>query len=124
MTYEAGGSGPPGEMKAAGLTHRYDARDAWLDDDYAAPLIGTPALSHPVFAVLGLVCFVLLLRRRRPADLALAGLLAAAELYVASYFVIAISCEYRYLFASDLTAIAAAFYLAMDLRLSPEPEPS
>ncbi|HEX4303281.1 MAG TPA: hypothetical protein VHZ78_10840 [Rhizomicrobium sp.] len=117
MTYAVGIDGPAEDMKAAGLTPRRDARDEWLDDSYATPLLETPALSHPVFAGLGALCLVLLLWRRRPADLAMAGLLIAAALYAASYFVIAISCEYRYLFAIDLSAIAAAFYLAMDWRI-------
>jgi hypothetical protein len=116
MTYVVGVDGPEQQMRLLGLKTRYDARDNLLDDDYAAPLIGTPALSHPFFAAIGLICLVLLLRRRRPADLAMAGLLCAALLYMASYFVIALACEYRYLFVIDLSAIAAAFYLALDFR--------
>jgi hypothetical protein len=117
IVYVVGVDGPQGEMRALNLKPREDDRDDWLDDDYATPLVGTPALSHPFFAALGLVCLVLLLRRRRPADLAMAGLLGAAMAYTASYFVISLACEYRYLFVLDLSAVAAAFYLAADLRL-------
>ncbi|HEX3675123.1 MAG TPA: hypothetical protein VHU87_12690 [Rhizomicrobium sp.] len=95
--------------------------NALLQDNYATPLMGTPALSHPFFAVIGLVALVLLLRRRRPADLAMAGLLAATMLYTLSYFVISIACEYRYLFALDLSVIAAAFYLIADVTRRPAP---
>jgi hypothetical protein len=118
--YTTGIDGPAAEMKALGLAPRFDARDEALGD-YADALIGTPVFSHPFFAILGLGCFVLLLRRRRPADLAMAGLLAAAALYTASYFVVSFACEYRYLFVLDLSAIAAVFYLAADItkRLAP-----
>jgi len=118
VTYIVGVDGPASDMQALHLRPRYDDRDAWLDDDYATPLIGTPAFSHPFFAVVGLVSLVLLLRRRRPADLALAGLLAASMLYALSYFAISIACEYRYLYALDLSALAAAFYLLADFRFS------
>jgi len=44
----------------------------------------------------------------------MACLIGAAAIYCASFFFIAISCEYRYLFLLDLAAIAATFHLAMD----------
>ncbi len=116
-----GVEGPAAQMTALALKPRYDSRDHQLDDNYAAPLIGTPVFSHPVFAFIGLVGFVILLRRRRPADLAIAGLLAAAALYTATYFVIGFACEYRYLFVIDIAALGTAFYLAMDFSLHPAP---
>lgn len=111
LTYAVGVIGPAADMAAAGLKWRYDGRDQWLDEDYASPLIGTPIFSHPVFAVIGLLSLVLLLRRRGPADIAIAGLLIATAIYTFSYFVISISCQYRYLYAIDLSSIAAGFYL-------------
>ncbi|MGH6872834.1 MAG: glycosyltransferase family 39 protein [Rhizomicrobium sp.] len=114
--YVVGVDGPAAAMKALNLRYRDDGRDDWLDDSYAGPLVGTPVFSHPFFAAVAIACFVLLLHRRRPADLAMAGLLSATALYAASYFVISLACEYRYLFAIDLSAIAAAFYLAADFR--------
>jgi hypothetical protein len=116
LTYAVGVIGPVADLRAARLTFRYDSRDRWLDEDYAARLVGTPVFSHPVFAALGLTCLVLLLLRRRPADLAMAGFLIAAALYTLSYFVIAISCQYRYLYVIDLSAIGASLYLSSDIR--------
>ena len=116
LTYAVGVIGPVADLKAARLAFRYDARDRWLDEDYAALLIATPAFSHPVFAAAGLFCLVFLLLRRRPADLAIAGLLVATLLYTLSYFVIAISCQYRYLYVIDLSAIAASLYVLADMR--------
>jgi hypothetical protein len=123
VTYIVGVDGPASDMQALHLQPRYDDRDTWLDDDYATPLIATPAFSHPFFAAVGTICLVLLLRRRGPADIALAGLLSAAMLYTLGYFAISIACEYRYLYALDLSAIAAAFYLLADLRLSRDRAP-
>ena len=117
LIYEVGVSGMPADLEAAHLQRRYDARDEWLDEHYAKPLVKTPVLSHPVFAIVGLVSLVILLRRRRPADIAIAGLVVASFLYTLSFFFISIACQYRYLYVIDLTTIAALFYLASDLRL-------
>ncbi|HEV2561627.1 MAG TPA: hypothetical protein VGT78_05750 [Rhizomicrobium sp.] len=114
LTYTLGVDGPVAQMKMLKLPRRYDGRDNWLEENYAGALIGTPAFSHPFFTVIGIVCLILLLWRRRPADLALAAMLAAALLYAATYFVIAVACQYRYLFALDTSALAALFYLSMD----------
>lgn len=114
LIYEVGISGAAADLQAAHLTQRYDDRDAWLDEQYGTRLIGTPALSHPVFAAAGLIGLFVLLRRRRPADLAMAGLLTATLFYVLSYFFVSIACQYRYLYALDLSSIAATFYLVMD----------
>ena len=116
LIYEVGVSGTAADLEAARLQRRYDARDEWLDEHYAKPLVATPVLSHPAFAAAGLFSLFFVLRRRRPADIAMAGLLMATFLYALSFFFISIACQYRYLYAIDLSAIAALFYLAMDLR--------
>ena len=59
---------------------------------------------------------ILLLRRRRPADIAMAGMLGGALACTASFFFISIACDYRYLYALDLSALLAAFYLSLDWR--------
>ena len=46
----------------------------------------------------------------------MAGLLIATALYAFSYYFISIACQYRYLYAIDLSSIAAVFYLVMDIR--------
>ena len=117
LTFAVGVITIPADLKAANLGYRYDARDTWLNDSYATPLLNTPAFSHPVFAFAGILCFVLLVIRRRPADIAMAGLLIAAFLFALSFFVVSIACQYRYMFALDLSAIATTFYLLADLRV-------
>jgi hypothetical protein len=116
LTFAVGVISLPADLKAARLQFRYDDRDAWLNDSYATPLMETPAFSHPFFAAIGLIGLTVLLRRRRPADFAMAGLLLAAILYTLSYFFVSIACQYRYLYALDLSAIASAFYLLAGLR--------
>jgi len=100
-------------MKDLGLPERYDARDEALDN-YAAFFAGSPVYSHAAWGAAAAIALVLLLRRRRPADIAMAGLLAGALLCTASFFVISIACDYRYLYVLDLSALAALFYLALD----------
>ena len=102
-------------MKALGLARRWDGRDQALAD-YAHHFIGTPFFSHGVFAALAAGLLVLFLRRRRPADIAMAGLLSAALAFAASFFIISIACDYRYLYALDLAAMAGVFYAALEPR--------
>ncbi len=108
--YTVGVDGPAAPMRALGIGPRFDARDEALDS-YAQALVGTPVFSHPAYAFVALLCLILLLRRRAPADLALAGLLAGALAFTLSFFFVSMACEYRYLYMLDLSAIAAALYL-------------
>ncbi len=111
--YFVGEFGDPADMRALGMRPRYDRRDAMLER-YAQVFVGTPALAHPAFALVALLALAALLQRRRPADLAMAGLLVATLLFTLSFFVISIACDYRYLVALDLSAIAATLYLSAD----------
>ena len=77
----------------------------------------TPVLSHVAYAALALVLAGFLLWRRRPADVAMAGLQVGALGFAGSFFVISIACDYRYLYFLDLAAITGLVYVAMDLGL-------
>lgn len=116
LTYTLGVLAPDKQMQLLGAPRRYDARDEWLEDNYAQPLVGTPALSHTVFALAGLLCLIILLARREASDWPIAGMLAASTVYALSYFFIGVACQYRYLFVTDMTALAALFYLSFDYR--------
>ena len=111
LTYTIGVFGPEKQMKMVGMSQRHDDKDAWLEDNYAQPLVGTPALSHVVFALTGLICLLILLMRREISDWPMAAMLIASALYALSYFFIGVACQYRYLFVIDMTALAAMFYL-------------
>lgn len=108
-----GVEGPAGEMQDLGLQPRLSPRDLALRD-YTKAFMGTPALSHLAFAILGFAAMIVLLRRRGPGDIAVAFLQIAAFAFTASFFVISIACDYRYLYMLDLAALTALFYLALD----------
>lgn len=119
--YHVGEEGNPADLKKLGLGPRMDRRDYALLK-YAAALRGTPAYSHGAFALICLGVFVVVLRRRRPADLAIAALIAGVAAFTATYFLISIACDYRYMFVIDLTALAGGLYLAADRPTKRGPE--
>jgi hypothetical protein len=108
-----GVDGAPAALKALGLTAHRRPSDLALST-YAAHFEGTPVFSHPAFALAGLVALYLLLRRRRPADIAMAMLMAAAFCFAASFFFISVACDYRYLYGLDLAGLTTLLYLAKD----------
>jgi hypothetical protein len=57
---------------------------------------------------------VLTLMRRDPADYVIAALMAGVLGFTASFAVISLACDYRYLYLLDLAAMAGLFYLALD----------
>ena len=107
--------GPALELKTLGIAPRRDARDRALER-YGKAFFGTPVLSHIPFLLIALGGIWLLLRRRRPADIAMAAMLGGAIAFAASFYVIAISCDYRYLYALDLSALTGLLYLCLDPR--------
>jgi hypothetical protein len=111
----SGIDGPAEQMKKLGLRKRFDARDGALDF-YGKRFIGTPVLSHVFFALLALASLVFLFARRTAADIAIAFMLLSTFAFTASFFVISIACDYRYLYFLDLATMVALFHLALDWR--------
>ena len=111
VPYYVGIDGPEPWLSKLGLSNAVRPRDEMLKT-YVEPLIHTPLASHAAYAVLGLWVLWVTLRRRRSADIAVAGMVAAGLLFVASFFLIAVACDYRYLYFLDLSAMAGALYLA------------
>jgi len=106
---ETGVDGPPDELARAGLSERDTPRDDVLDA-YALGFAGTPVYSHAAYAAVGALLMAGLLRRRRPADIVAVAMLASAFAFAASFFVISVACDYRYLYFLDLSVIAATLY--------------
>jgi hypothetical protein len=106
-----GVNGPPDVMAHLKIESRYSDADD-LVFNYAQAFFGTPVFSHAAWGVLGALLLIPLLMRRRPEDLAVAGLLAGALSFAASFFAISIACDYRYLYFLDLSALAGALYVA------------
>lgn len=111
-----GVSGPPPVLKELGMAERFSSHDGRLFN-YVTWFLDTPAMSHVAFAVVALVVGVLLLIRRDPADLVIAALLAGALAFTATFLVISIACDYRYLYTLDIIAITGALYFLLDPRL-------
>lgn len=99
-----GVDGPPEEMKALGFKPHIRAQDRFLYL-YVARFFHTPILSHLLYGAMALLFLVLLARRGTPADIAVAGLQAAALTFALSFFVVSIACDYRYLYFLDLAAM-------------------
>jgi hypothetical protein len=116
VPFVVGVGGPPDVMRRLGLKLRMDARDYALQN-YAIALTGTPVFSHITFALIAILALYPLLRRRRPEDIAIAFMLIGAFVFTLSFFVISIACDYRYLYALDLSAMFAAFYVALNPEL-------
>ena len=105
----AGIDGDPVQLKALGLTRRSRPGDLRLAA-YARGFMGTPLLSHLTFGALALGLLILYVRRGRRGDIAMAGLLAGALAFSASFFFVSVACDYRYLFPLDLAAMVALFH--------------
>jgi hypothetical protein len=112
---ETGVDGDPDALAAAGLTERQTPRDEALDS-YAGAFARTPVLSHAVYGLAAIGLAIMLVLRRHGADIAVAAMLGGALAFTASFAVISIACDYRYLYFLDLSAIAAALYLAATVR--------
>lgn len=108
----SGISGPADVMAKLHLAPRMDARDKFLGH-YVMAFAGTPVLSHVFFALAAVLVLVLLLRRRAPADLAIAALIGGAFAFTASFFFISLVCDYRYLYPLDAASMVALFYAAV-----------
>ena len=113
VPFAVGVGGPQDEMQRLGLMPRLDGRDVALQK-YANVFVGTPVFSHVTFGLIALIALFPLLRRRRPADIAMAFMLIGAFAFTLSFFVISIACDYRYLYPLDLSAMFAAFYVTLN----------
>jgi hypothetical protein len=109
----SGVSGPQEPMDDLDLQTRWDERDLWLEL-YGDHFLGTPVLQHGIFALLSLGAGILLLWRRRAADISIAFLQIGALAYVATFFFISIACDYRYLYCLDMAAMTGWFTIALD----------
>jgi hypothetical protein len=108
-----GVDGPDDKLKTLSLERDVDQTDQTLFN-YSTWLMDTPVFSHLSYAIVAaLVALALLLRRERT-DLVVAGLMLSALAFTASFFVISIACDYRYLYFLDLSALTGLLYLAID----------
>jgi hypothetical protein len=113
LPVSTGVQGPELVLAELSLPARESRQDRELYN-YASRFFGTPVLSHLPFALISLATMVLLLLRGRPSDFVMAGLQAGALAFAGSFLVIALACDYRYLYFLDLAAMTGLIHLALD----------
>jgi hypothetical protein len=104
---------PVEKMAPLRLQHRFVESDAQLNN-YASWFLDTPVYWHWFYAGISLVLAGLFVWRRQPADIAMAGLQLGGAAFAASFFIISIACDYRYLYFTDLAALTGLIYAAID----------
>ncbi|HEY8003141.1 MAG TPA: hypothetical protein VIE16_02880 [Phenylobacterium sp.] len=104
---------PDQKMGPLNLQHRFVESDVQLNN-YASWFFDSPLYRHWFYAGVSLVLAGLLLWRRQPADVAIAALQLGGAAFAASFFIISIACDYRYLYFTDLAALAGLLYAAID----------
>jgi hypothetical protein len=120
--------GDPVLLRDAGLSARETDKDDW-DADYADQAVHSPIFSHGAYALVALILMTWaawdIRRGGRPEMIATVGLLAAALAFTASFTVISLGCDFRYLYFLDVAAMAAAVQRAGMIRprLWPRPRP-
>ena len=104
---------PIDKMAPLRLEHRYVESDVELSN-YASWFLDTPLLSHVTYAVVSLLLAALFLWRRQTPDIVMAALQLSAAAFAASFFIISIACDYRYMYFTDLAALVGVIYAALD----------
>ncbi|HEX3364289.1 hypothetical protein [Phenylobacterium sp.] len=104
---------PIEKMAPLGLQHRFVQSDVMLSN-YASWFLDTPVMNHAFYFAVSLVLAGLFLWRRQEGDVTMAAMQLAAVAFSASFFIISIACDYRYLYFSDLAALAGLLYAAVD----------
>ena len=108
-----GVTGPEGMLKDLDVQTGIGPKDQRMAE-YARRFYGTPIFSHLTWAVVALGVIGLLWQRRDPADWVFIALMAGSLAFTASFALISVACDYRYLYLLDLAAMAGALYTALD----------
>lgn len=110
-----GVDGPPELLAQLNLSSAWRAQDVKLAH-YGEAFVRTPLYSHAFWGLAALVCIAALLATRAPDATILALMLGATLTYASSFLVIGIACDHRYLYALDLSVMAALVRIACDPR--------
>ena len=108
-----GADAPGTKMAEMEMPSRFTGADRQLAN-YVSWFFGTAVYTHLTFTVLSLVLAGLFLWRRDPADIAMAALQFAGVGFAASFLIISVSCDYRYMYFTDLAALTGLLYAAID----------
>jgi hypothetical protein len=115
--------GDPAMLARTGLRARDDAKDDW-DEDYASRFLGGPLYSHVFYGALLVLSLAWLALRWRQGDrgseaIVSAAMGLAALAFAASFFVVSVDCDYRFLYFLDVAAMATLSRLAAARPLTP-----
>ena len=105
--------GDPKMVQDVGLSIGVRAQDQALYG-YATRFFQTPEFSHVFYALISIALIALLILRGQPSDIAIVAMLAAGLLVTGSYFIIGISCDFRFLYFMDIAALAGLLYVTID----------
>jgi hypothetical protein len=111
-----GVNGPTDKLADLKISVRQDKRDQQLFS-YAKRFFPTPLYAHLTYVALAFGVFLLLLLRRDPADIAVMALMAGGLAFAATFLIISLACDFRYLYMLDLAGMTGLYYLALDPRL-------
>jgi hypothetical protein len=104
---------PLEKMTPLKLDRRYTQADVELAN-YQTWFMDTPVDWHLFYVVISLALTGLFLWRRQPSDIVMAALQLSGVGFAASFFIISIACDYRYLYFTDLAAMVGLIYAAVD----------
>jgi len=116
--------GPRTLVARLGLKNGQSERDLGLEA-YASVFFHTPIYSHAAYALAAMILIGVFLRRGGSMDVCMIAMLVNALIFTASFMVISFACDYRYLYALDLSVMTAGVYLAAHRRaahMAPEPQ--
>ena len=113
LPVQVGVEGPADMLHGLDLQAGADNQDRALAA-YAQRFYPTPVYSHLTWALVAVGVIGLLLFRGDGADWAIIGLLGGTLAFVASFVVISVACDYRYLYLLDLAAMVGLIYVALD----------
>jgi hypothetical protein len=113
LPYTIGVDGPPEKMAALNLPHGWEPQDMAMSA-YTLRFVHTPVFSHLSYAAVAAAVAGLLLLRRDPVDMVVVALMLAGLAFAASFLVMSLACDYRYLYFLDLAAITGLIYVVLD----------
>jgi 4-amino-4-deoxy-L-arabinose transferase-like glycosyltransferase len=113
LPVHVGVAGPSERADQMHIAQQIERSDQQLQN-YATWFYYTPIYSHLAYALLALAVLAACLLRRDPADYVIAAMMVGALGFAATFLVISIACDYRYLYVLDMAAMAGLFYLAVD----------
>ena len=108
-----GVTGPDTLIQSLQMVQLVEPQDQALYN-YSTWFLDTPVFSHVFYALIALVVAGVLVWRGEAVDLVIAALLLSALAFTASFALISIACDYRYLYFLDVAALSGLLYLALD----------